>query len=175
MLLVHRDNAKVAGLMPEEAVVLSARPRSPSQQKRLGFSGSWTPKPSKLDNSYFKLLLEQDWKVGCLSFTCLISRLPLHDGRGSAAMWQPIWVYVGVQGCCAGCSGRQARASTAFFPAYLVTHYSSCGLCWLLQLLASSTLTNNLPCCRVLGLCRSPKLRQVKWSTLQQSTASSCT
>jgi hypothetical protein len=44
--------------------VLSARPRSPSQQQRLGFSGSWSPNPSTLSNSYFKLLLEQDWKVG---------------------------------------------------------------------------------------------------------------
>lgn len=59
-----RDNAKVAGLTPHEAVVLSARPRSPSQQRRLGFSGSWDPRPSQLSNKYFKLLLEQDWKVG---------------------------------------------------------------------------------------------------------------
>lgn len=53
----------MAGLSPAEAVVLSARPRSPSHQKRLGYSGSWSPNPSALSNSYFKLLLEQDWKV----------------------------------------------------------------------------------------------------------------
>lgn len=61
--VTHRDNAKVAGLSPAEAIVLSARPRSPSHQKRLGYSGSWSPHPSALSNSYFKLLLEQDWKV----------------------------------------------------------------------------------------------------------------
>lgn len=60
--IAFRDNAKVAGLTPHEAVVLSARPRSPSQQRRLGFSGSWDPQPSQLSNKYFKLLLEQDWK-----------------------------------------------------------------------------------------------------------------
>jgi hypothetical protein len=54
----------VAGLSPREAVVLSARPRSPLQQHRLGFSGSWDPHPSQLSNQYFKLLLEQEWKVG---------------------------------------------------------------------------------------------------------------
>jgi hypothetical protein len=64
VLPLCRDNAKIAGLSPAEAVVLSARPRSPSQQQRLGFSGSWSPNPSTLSNSYFKLLLEQDWKVG---------------------------------------------------------------------------------------------------------------
>jgi len=50
-------------------VVLSARPRSPSHQKRLGYSGSWDPAPSQLSNKYFKLLLEQDWKVGPLSMS----------------------------------------------------------------------------------------------------------
>lgn len=60
--IAFRDNAKVAGLTPAEAIVLSAQPRSPSHQKRLGYSGSWSPNPSALSNNYFKLLLEQDWK-----------------------------------------------------------------------------------------------------------------
>jgi hypothetical protein len=65
LYVLCRDNAKVAGLSPHESVVLSARPRSPLQQQRLGFSGSWDSNPSQLSNKYFKLLLEQEWKVGC--------------------------------------------------------------------------------------------------------------
>ncbi len=44
-----------------EAVVLSARLRSPTQQARLGYFGSWTDKPSKLSKRYFATLLSQKW------------------------------------------------------------------------------------------------------------------
>lgn len=50
-----RDNAHVMGLSLREAVALAARPRSPSQQRRLGYSGAWTPAPSRLSNQYFKV------------------------------------------------------------------------------------------------------------------------
>jgi hypothetical protein len=54
-LVQFRDNALVGGLSFREAVALAARPRSPSQQNRLGYSGSWTNDPSKLTNDYFKV------------------------------------------------------------------------------------------------------------------------
>ncbi|KAG2424571.1 hypothetical protein HXX76_014451 [Chlamydomonas incerta] len=60
-ILQVRDNAAVMGLSPREAVALAARPRSPSQQQRLGYSGSWTHTPSRVSNQYFKVLLGETW------------------------------------------------------------------------------------------------------------------
>ncbi|KAG2448406.1 hypothetical protein HYH02_006298 [Chlamydomonas schloesseri] len=60
-ILQVRDNARVMGLSMREAVALAARPRSPSQQRRLGYSGSWTHTPSHLSNQYFKVLLDETW------------------------------------------------------------------------------------------------------------------
>eukprot|EP00198_Chlamydomonas_reinhardtii_P000393 XP_001689728.1 catalase/peroxidase [Chlamydomonas reinhardtii] len=63
-ILQVRDNAHVMGLSLREAVALAARPRSPSQQRRLGYSGAWTPAPSRLSNQYFKVLLGEAWQRG---------------------------------------------------------------------------------------------------------------
>lgn len=52
----------VQGLTPREGVALAARPRSPAQQKRLGWSGSWTSTPTKVSNEYFKVLLNNKWQ-----------------------------------------------------------------------------------------------------------------
>ncbi|GMF46988.1 unnamed protein product [Phytophthora fragariaefolia] len=56
-----RDNIKILGVSPEEAVALAARPRSAAQQKTLGYSGSYTNTPNKLSNEYFQLLLNEKW------------------------------------------------------------------------------------------------------------------
>lgn len=60
-LIAVRDNMKVAGLSKYDAVALAGRPRSPAQQKLLGFKGSYTNDPSKFSNLYFKLLLSEKW------------------------------------------------------------------------------------------------------------------
>ncbi|GLI71653.1 hypothetical protein VaNZ11_016934 [Volvox africanus] len=60
-LVQLKDNAQVMGLTTREMVALQARLRSPSQQRRLGYSGSWTENPSILTNEYFKVLLNNDW------------------------------------------------------------------------------------------------------------------
>lgn len=57
-----RDDMAVQGLTPHEGVALAARSRSPSQQKRMGWSGSWTNKPDQLSNEYFKVLLDNKWE-----------------------------------------------------------------------------------------------------------------
>ena len=63
VLIAVKDNMKVTGLTPAEGVALAGLLRSPSQQKRLGFSGSWnSDDPSKLSNKYFKVLLENEWE-----------------------------------------------------------------------------------------------------------------
>jgi catalase-peroxidase len=60
-----RDNAKVAGLTPEEAVALAGRLRSAEHQKRLGYSGTWAGASgdAKLSNAYFKALLGENWQA----------------------------------------------------------------------------------------------------------------
>lgn len=55
------DSIKVSGLSKEDTVALAGRPRSPAQQKLLGFKGSYTTDPSKVSNLYFKLLLNEKW------------------------------------------------------------------------------------------------------------------
>lgn len=60
-LVAVRDNMKVMGLSKYDAVALAGRPRSPAQQKLLGFKGSYTTDPSKFSNLYFKLLLNEKW------------------------------------------------------------------------------------------------------------------
>ncbi|GAB9476979.1 hypothetical protein Gpo141_00014037, partial [Globisporangium polare] len=56
-----RDNMKVMGLSKYDAVALAGRPRSPAQQRLLGFKGSYTTDPSKFSNQYFKTLLQETW------------------------------------------------------------------------------------------------------------------
>jgi catalase (peroxidase I) len=56
--------AAVMGLTPAEFVVLQAAPRSPTQQVRLGYSGSWTRDMNTLSNSYFATLLTTTWTEG---------------------------------------------------------------------------------------------------------------
>lgn len=56
-----RDNMKVMGLTAREMVALQARPRSPTQQLRLGYSGSWTDNPSKISNAYYKTLINNEF------------------------------------------------------------------------------------------------------------------
>ncbi|ETL82749.1 hypothetical protein L917_17138, partial [Phytophthora nicotianae] len=56
-----RDNIKILGVSPEEAVALAARPRSAAQQKALGFSGSYSNSSATLSNEYFKVLLNETW------------------------------------------------------------------------------------------------------------------
>jgi catalase (peroxidase I) len=61
-----RDNAKVMGLTPEEAVALAGRLRSGEHQRRLGYSGGWAAGGAAggtLDNSYFKTLLGESWEA----------------------------------------------------------------------------------------------------------------
>ncbi|GIL54308.1 hypothetical protein Vafri_9888 [Volvox africanus] len=60
-LVQLKDNAIVMGLTFREAVALKAMIRSPSQQQRLGYSGSWTDNPTRLSNEFFKVLLDNDW------------------------------------------------------------------------------------------------------------------
>jgi catalase (peroxidase I) len=38
--------------------------RSPSQQKRMGYSGAWSGATGALDNTYFRTLLAEDWQKG---------------------------------------------------------------------------------------------------------------
>lgn len=56
-----RDNEQVMGLNAYDTVALAGRLRSPTQQKRLGYSGSYQSDPSKLSNEFYKLLLSEDW------------------------------------------------------------------------------------------------------------------
>jgi catalase-peroxidase len=57
-----KDTMMIMGLTDREHVALAGGLRSPSQQKALGYSGSWNDEdPSKLDNSYFTILLKSTW------------------------------------------------------------------------------------------------------------------
>lgn len=57
-----RDNEQVMGLDAYDTVALAGRLRSPTQQRRLGYSGSYTNNPSKLSNEFYKLLLSEEWE-----------------------------------------------------------------------------------------------------------------
>lgn len=62
-----KDNIKVSGLSPAEAVALAGRLRSPARQRALGYSGSWSgpkasPSGAKLSNEFYKVLLNSDWE-----------------------------------------------------------------------------------------------------------------
>eukprot|EP01134_Creolimax_fragrantissima_P000589 CFRG0589T1 len=57
---VH-DFMNVMGLTVEEMVALAGRLRSPTQQERLGFMGSYTKEPSILTNTYYIALLNNEW------------------------------------------------------------------------------------------------------------------
>jgi catalase-peroxidase len=57
-----KDTMLILGLTAREMVALAGGLRSPSQQKALGYSGSWNDAdPSKLDNSYYTILLKHTW------------------------------------------------------------------------------------------------------------------
>lgn len=56
-----RDNEQVMGLNAYDTVALAGRPRSPMQQMRLGYSGSYSTDPSKFSNEFYKLLLSEEW------------------------------------------------------------------------------------------------------------------
>jgi catalase (peroxidase I) len=56
-----RDSMKIMGLSAFDTVALAGRLRSPVQQKRLGFKGTYTDEPSKLSNTFFKLLISKKW------------------------------------------------------------------------------------------------------------------
>ncbi|KAG7378333.1 hypothetical protein PHYPSEUDO_010241 [Phytophthora pseudosyringae] len=56
-----RDNIKILGVSPEEAVALAGRPRSAEQQKALGYSGSYSNSSATLSNDFFKVLLNETW------------------------------------------------------------------------------------------------------------------
>jgi len=60
-ILSVRDNAQVMGLSDVETVALAGRLRSPTQQKRVGFSGSYNADPSILSNDFYRLLLSETW------------------------------------------------------------------------------------------------------------------
>ena len=51
------------GLTPQEVVALQANLRSPLQQVRLGYSGSWTTDVASLSNKYFITLLSEKWQA----------------------------------------------------------------------------------------------------------------
>jgi catalase (peroxidase I) len=56
-----KQRIKISGLTRREFVVLSARLRSPLQQMRLGYNGSYTSDPTLLSNLYFVSLLNDKW------------------------------------------------------------------------------------------------------------------
>lgn len=57
-----KDEAAVRGFTLPEAVAITGQLRSPTQQKALGYSGSWSASPGKLSNAYFKALLGETWE-----------------------------------------------------------------------------------------------------------------
>ncbi|KAG1708332.1 hypothetical protein DVH05_025010 [Phytophthora capsici] len=60
-LIAVRDNIKILGVSPVEAVALAGRPRSVEQQKVLGYSGSYSNNSLTLSNEYFQVLLNETW------------------------------------------------------------------------------------------------------------------
>lgn len=56
-----RDNEQVMGLDAYDTVALAGRLRSPTQQRRLGYKGSYGSDPSKLSNEFYRLLISEDW------------------------------------------------------------------------------------------------------------------
>ncbi|KAG6613468.1 Catalase/peroxidase HPI [Phytophthora cinnamomi] len=60
-LIAVRDNIKILGVSPYEAVALAGRPRSVAQQKALGYSGSYCNNSLTLSNEYFQVLLNETW------------------------------------------------------------------------------------------------------------------
>ncbi|KAF4137934.1 Peroxidase [Phytophthora infestans] len=60
-LIAVRDNIKILGVSPYEAVALAGRPRSVAQQKILGYSGSYSNNSLTLSNEYFQILLNETW------------------------------------------------------------------------------------------------------------------
>jgi hypothetical protein len=56
------DNWAVAGLTPREGVALAGRPRPAALAQAQGYSGTWDTTPAKMDNTYYKLLLNTAWR-----------------------------------------------------------------------------------------------------------------
>ncbi|KAF1783187.1 Peroxidase [Phytophthora cactorum] len=61
-LIAVRDNIKILGVSPYEAVALAGRPRSVAQQKTLGYSGSYSNNSLTLSNEYFHVS-EKEFKA----------------------------------------------------------------------------------------------------------------
>ena len=57
-----RDRMKIMGLSVPQFVALAARPRSPSQMVRLGYSGSYTKDPTTVSNAFHKIMLTETWE-----------------------------------------------------------------------------------------------------------------
>ncbi|KUF88286.1 putative oxidoreductase YusZ [Phytophthora nicotianae] len=62
-LIAVRDNIKILGVSPYEAVALAGRPRSVAQQRTLGYSGTYSNNSLTLSNEYFQVLLNETWTV----------------------------------------------------------------------------------------------------------------
>ncbi|KAG1655001.1 hypothetical protein FOA52_008410 [Chlamydomonas sp. UWO 241] len=60
--VAFRDNMRVMGLDVSEAVALMGRLRSPTQQARLHYTGSYTNESATFSNDYFNYLLTADWQ-----------------------------------------------------------------------------------------------------------------
>ncbi|KAI9922642.1 hypothetical protein PsorP6_002113 [Peronosclerospora sorghi] len=60
-LIAVRDSIKILGVSAYEAVALAGRPRSVTQQKILGYSGSYSNDSLKLSNKYFQVPLKETW------------------------------------------------------------------------------------------------------------------
>ena len=59
-----RERTALLGLSPREMVVLSARPRSPAQMGRLGFTNAtYASNVTRLSNEYFQVLLGYEWQA----------------------------------------------------------------------------------------------------------------
>ncbi|KAJ3325271.1 hypothetical protein HDU93_002666 [Gonapodya sp. JEL0774] len=62
-IVALRDNWAIRGFTVAQGVALAGLPRSPAQQRRIGYSGSYTSDPSVLDGTFFKALLGETWTL----------------------------------------------------------------------------------------------------------------
>ncbi|KAG1653874.1 hypothetical protein FOA52_003824 [Chlamydomonas sp. UWO 241] len=60
--VAFRDNMRVMGLNEHEAIALMGRLRSPTQQARLNYTGSYTNESATLSNNFYNYLLTEDWQ-----------------------------------------------------------------------------------------------------------------
>ncbi|CAM9318548.1 unnamed protein product [Choristocarpus tenellus] len=62
IIIAVRDRMQMMGLTARQMVALAGRLRSPSQQARLGWRGSYTTDPSMLTNDLYVKLLTETWE-----------------------------------------------------------------------------------------------------------------